>query len=133
MRVINRSSKTKQPRKKRYSRRVHTCDDSSGNPESGPEFECIETATHESVNAINIKNGAKVYAKMCGDIVHFQIDTGATCNVVNKSVVPEKCKIEQTTTKLRMYNTSPILTVGKTRIPVINPANKAKYIIIYYY
>ena len=56
--------------------------------------------------------------------IHFLIDTGATVNVITRSPVPEKSRIEATTAKLKMYNNIPMTTVGKAHIPMKNPKNQ---------
>ena len=50
--------------------------------------------------------------------VRFQINTGATVNVIGKSLVPSKCTIEPTTTNLKVYNNTTLTAEGKTRIPM---------------
>ena len=109
------------PRAKSMS--LRQCEDTSD--DSCSDYEYVETVT-EHVNNMDTSKLSKVYAqmKLCGKLVKFQIDTGATCNVVNKKVVPAKCKIEHTTTRLKMYNNTPMAAVGKTRIPMVNPAIK---------
>ena len=59
--------------------------------------------------------------------IHFLIDTRPTVNVVTRSLVPGKSIIEATTVKLKMYNNTPMTTVGKTCIPMKNPKNQRKY------
>ena len=46
-----------------------------------------------------------------------------TVNAANTS----KSRIEATTAKLKMYNNTPMTTVGKTHIPMKNPKNQKKY------
>ena len=105
-------------------RKVNMCEESS----SDSELECVETVRLEdTVNTTHTKesnqNKLFMHMQLNKKIVRFLIDTGATVNVVNRSLVPEKSKIEATTAKLRMYNNTQMTTVGKTRIPMKNPKN----------
>ena len=62
--------------------------------------------------------------------IRFLIDTGATVNIVTRSPVSDESRIEATTAKLKMYNNTPMTTVGKTRISMKNPKNQKKYSVV---
>ena len=51
----------------------------------------------------------------------FQVDTGATCNVIRAG------KVTCTNQVLKMYNSSPLRPVGKCRVQLTNPRNGKKY------
>ena len=100
--------------------------------ESGSDFESVDTVMLEdSVNATDTHgshhNKLFVNMQVKKKTIRFLIDTGATVNVVSRSLVPTKSRIEATTAKLKMYNNTPMNTVGKTRIPMKNLKNQKKY------
>ncbi len=60
----------------------------------------------------------------------FQIDTGATCNVLKKSELTGtkyERRIKPTAQVLRMYNNSAINPMGKCKIQLQDPTTKKKY------
>ncbi len=60
----------------------------------------------------------------------FQIDTGATCNVLKKSELTGtkyERRIKPTAQVLRMYNNSAINPMGKCKIQLQDPSTKKKY------
>ena len=76
---------------------------------------------------------SKIYATMKikgGYETIFQVDTGATCNVIPSGELHgtkyEK-RLASTTQVLKMYNSSPLKPVGKCRIQLTNPQNGRKY------
>ena len=60
--------------------------------------------------------------------VRFQLDTGATCNVIRKVDLPETQAIQPTTQKLSMYSQHKITPLGVCTLRVRNPKTKKKYI-----
>ena len=65
----------------------------------------------------------QVFATMKVEAHHmrFQLDTGATCNVLCKKDVPSRVQISSTTQTLTMYNRDVIKPLGKCRVRVVNP------------
>ena len=59
----------------------------------------------------------------------FQVDTGASCNVIRAGELRGKYEksITQTNQVLKMYNSSPLKPVGKCRVQLTNPRNGKKY------
>ena len=111
-------------------RKVNMCQESSS--ESDSSLECVETVRLEdSVNTAQTSeschNKLFIHMQVKKKTVKFLIDTGATVNVVSRSLVPDKSRIEATTARLKMYNNTPMNTVGKTRIPMKNLKNEKKY------
>jgi hypothetical protein len=83
----------------------------------------------EEVHVVEMKN--KLFAYM--DVVRnqtrskFQLDSGATCNVINKSNVPETQNIEETKKILVMYNQTRITPLGQCKVRINNPKDGRKY------
>lgn len=60
----------------------------------------------------------------------FQVDTGATCNVIrSKELIGTKYEknIAKTNQILRMYNSSPLIPTGICFVQLTNPTNDEKY------
>ena len=57
----------------------------------------------------------------------FQVDSGATCNVMPSASVPQGVRLEHSEMKLALYNQSTIHALGKCKIRLINPKNRKKY------
>ena len=60
----------------------------------------------------------------------FQIDTGATCNVIRATELRSKeyeKKVIATDQVLRMYNSSPFVPTGICYAQLTNPTNNKKY------
>ena len=65
-----------------------------------------------------------------GKETQFQIDTGATCNVIKRSdLMGTKYanNIEHTAQVLTMYNSTALKPAGKCRVQLTNPGNNQKY------
>ena len=62
-----------------------------------------------------------------GKPIQFQIDTGATCNVLREKDMPSNRKLERCQTELTMFNQSKVRVLGKCRVNVKNPNNRKKY------
>ena len=68
----------------------------------------------------------KVFArlKVDGRLVKFQIDTGASCNILSKSVVGRPEQIQPTNKILCLYNLPNMTLMGSYRARVVNPATQ---------
>lgn len=84
----------------------------------------IEANTH---TANSVSKG--VHAKMTvqGHEVNFQLDSGATCNILPSSAIPNMPPLMPTSYTLKMYNTSTIRPLGNTQLQVTNPKNSTTY------
>lgn len=98
------------------------------------EYEDILTvgvANPETVKKKEEENEKKtqLYAGMLlgKDLVKFQIDCGASCNVIPISLLSPDIKLEDTKTVLIMYNQSKVRPLGKCKLKVRNPRNHKLY------
>lgn len=112
--------------------------DSSSESLSDDDFEDVNTVnlltppkTENNINYINYKQQSHIYADMSIDEVRvtFQIDSGATCNILPSSVMKKlgKHNIKQTSQVLSMYNGSTSKPNGKCKLKLVNPKNGKKY------
>ncbi|XP_028412151.1 uncharacterized protein K02A2.6-like [Dendronephthya gigantea] len=102
-------------------------DDSS----SDSSTEWVFPVIAESVNSVST---AAVYAEMSledGGKVKFQVDCGATVNVIPKKYVHEDIQLEKSQTVLNMYNKSTLKPVGRCRIITKNPTTGKKYNVMF--
>lgn len=75
------------------------------------------------------KRSGPIYTEMLlesGQKAKFQIDCGATVNVIPRRLVKHR-KLEPTNTRLSMYNKSTLKPVGKCQVKLRNPVNKMTY------
>lgn len=59
--------------------------------------------------------------------VNFELDIGASCNIINKSLLCGSEKINSTNQVLIMYNNTKVRPLGKCNLTFINPQNNMKY------
>lgn len=60
------------------------------------------------------------------NIVNFQTDCGATCNIIPINLLNPDVKLEHTDKVLVMYNKSKLCPIGKCRVKMTNPRNQKK-------
>ena len=76
---------------------------------------------------------SKIHAAMKikgGSETMFQVDTGATCNVIRSGELrgtKYENNVTATNQVLKMYNSSPLKPAGKCRVQLTNPQNSQKY------
>lgn len=61
------------------------------------------------------------------DLVKFQIDCGASCNIIPLYLLNPDTKLEETKTVLLMYNKSKLRPLGKCKLKLRNPRNQKLY------
>ena len=59
--------------------------------------------------------------------VDFQLDTGATCNIIPAYLVDDTTEIIKTDKLLAMYNNTTMNTVGSCKLKLRNPKNNKRY------
>ena len=71
----------------------------------------------EEVNATSQMFPSRIFATMQleGEPITFQLDCGATCNVVHRSDLPREARITSTNTCLKMYNGTTETPLAATR------------------
>uniref|UniRef100_A0A3P9JTB0 ribonuclease H n=1 Tax=Oryzias latipes TaxID=8090 RepID=A0A3P9JTB0_ORYLA len=118
------------PREKRKT--VHTVTEQDS--DSGKDILTVTaiTQTAEEVNQFDEGVGKKkeqLFAGMMIDnsLVQFQIDCGATCNVIPINLLNPNVKMEHTDKVLVMYNKSKLCPLGKCKVKMVNPKNNKKY------
>ena len=65
-----------------------------------------------------------------GPEVDFQVDTGATCDVLNLSTIKGTKyvnRIMPTNQVLKMYNASTLRPLGKCKVQLTNPVDRRKF------
>lgn len=95
--------------------------------EAGPHHEPEDSSEEEWVNSVATPEGTReVKCEMLVDkeTVVFQMDTGATCNLLPHRYAKD---IQRYNGTLKMWNSTSTQPLGKCRQRVINPKNKGKY------
>lgn len=91
----------------------------------------VGVANPETVNKKEKDNEKKtqLYVGMLlgKDLVKFQIDCGAGCNVIPISLLSPDIKLEDTKNVLIMFNQSKVRPLGKYKLKVRNPRNHKLY------
>ena len=98
---------------------IHECDDSQ---ESESEVEYVLKVSNNSLGSRDIMAQMEIEGK----VVSFQVDCGATTNVIPRSLVPDK-ELSPSHTPLHMWNNTTIVPIGKCRVMLRNCKNKKKY------
>uniref|UniRef100_A0A8C7YWC8 Gypsy retrotransposon integrase-like protein 1 n=1 Tax=Oryzias sinensis TaxID=183150 RepID=A0A8C7YWC8_9TELE len=110
--------------KKRSVHNVAECD--------SDEYEdilCVTGSEAEQATDSKKETETKLFAGMLlgKDIVKFQIDCGATCNVIPVNLLNPDTRLEDTKTLLVMYNKSKLRPLGKCKLKLRNPRNQKLY------
>ncbi|XP_034092513.1 uncharacterized protein K02A2.6-like [Gymnodraco acuticeps] len=61
------------------------------------------------------------------ELMKFQIDCGASCNVIPVNLLSPETRLESTKTVLVMYNKTRLHPLGKCKVKVRNPRNQKQY------
>ena len=94
--------------------------------------ESISYVTEESVNAVKSDAEAILCNMILNDqVVTFQIDCGATVNLLPKRYLDEQNEQRDHKVRLQMWNKSTTRAIGRCKIKTRNPANQAKYKVDY--
>lgn len=121
--------KASQQAGEKKTKRVHVA--ATENDESD-EFEevCSVTAKRkDNVNVVDKQDSTQLFASMLlgNKTVKFQIDSGATCNIIPIDLIDTNTKLEDTKTVLVMYNKSKLKPLGKCKLKLRNPRNQKLY------
>ena len=83
----------------------------------------LTTCEEEMYVVSNTKHQKQIFATMLvkGTRIRFQIDTGATCNVVKERELPGQCEVHPTRRMLRLYNNQKLAPVGICGLELTNP------------
>ncbi|XP_051782584.1 uncharacterized protein K02A2.6-like [Erpetoichthys calabaricus] len=96
------------------------------------QYEDIWSITTETVNKVTKSQDGQpcqLFAAMQlrNNLVKFQLDCGATCNIIPINLVNPDVQIQKTDQVLVMYNKSTLKPVGKCHLKFRNPCNKKLY------
>ena len=77
----------------------------------------------------NRRDNTQLFAGMLlgKDVVEFQIDCDATCNVIPVNMLNPDTKLKDTKTVLVMYNKSQLIPLGKCKLKLRNLRNQKMY------
>ncbi len=107
---------------------INTVEDESEYSSSEEE---ILTVISETVNSVKeSKYKTKVFAtiEIAGKHVQFQVDPGATCNLIPERVLPSDSEIINEKPMLTMYNESSVKAVRMSKLRMRNQQTRKKYV-----
>lgn len=111
--------------------KVHHMEHNIGNDNEEEYYTIKSVELQPSVHTVNSsKCPSQIYANMHveGHTVKFQLDSGATCNIIpSKYVNNSEHSVVDKGQKLCMYNKTTVKPLGSTVLKMINPCNGAKY------
>ena len=113
--------------KKDRKERIHQLGTSPESQDSSDEEYCFILSLEGSEDHVNNVDSSsfksKIFTTMTvgGQPVRFQVDSGATCNVISKNIIPKECQVTPCTQVLNMFNGTRMQTIGKCRVPLLNP------------
>lgn len=111
-------------------RPVHTISESSESCEDIMTITDIRE-NQETINQVKEAHSKSqhLFAGMLLDkkLVNFQIDCGATCNVIQMQLLNPSVKLDHTEKVLVMYNKSRLRPLGKCKVKLRNPRNYKLY------
>ncbi|XP_060070555.1 uncharacterized protein K02A2.6-like [Ylistrum balloti] len=87
----------------------------------------LHTLTEENVHTVNVSRELRATLDIGGKQTLFQLDSGATCNIIPKELLPESTKLKLTTSILKMFNKTTVTPIGKCELEVLNPKTGACY------
>ena len=111
-------------------------------PEYGNDRLVSLTLTPDDDESVNVLNDSattypnRLYAnlRVKRRQIKFQIDTGATCNVIRRQDMPIATRLEQTKQVLTLYDGSRIKPLGRCTLEVRNPKNgnvfRSKFVVV---
>ena len=104
------------PRGSAGKQRVHVVDDKQSD-----YYELL--SIQEEFTCNSVKSSGEIFAALdiCGKRTNFQIDSGATCNIIPKQLVPSSVNMEPTNSILKMSNKTTVNPIGKCQLEVHNP------------
>lgn len=121
------------PETSKKMRKVHAVTEETSDSDSYEDVNCIteEHGESEKVNQVNDKHsqGRQLFAgmKIGKKLVNFQIDCGATCNIIPIDLLNPDTPLEHTEKVLVMYNKTKLTPLGTCRVKVRNPRNNKLY------
>lgn len=134
-RVCQQSAQPKGRSAVRYVSASYVTSDSDDSGDSVLTLELSsEPSLPDDILAVNYRQvRPKIYVPMKikgGREITFQVDTGATCNVIRSCELlgtKYENNIASTTQILKMFNSSPLKPIGNCRVQLTNPQNGRKY------
>lgn len=105
-------------------KRVHLLENCDSDSTSDDEILSVEQTSGK-------EHPKKLFARMKindqSKLVKFQIDCGATCNVLSQDIIPKNVRFHRGQHTLRVYNGQEMKTIGACEITLTNPKNGESY------
>ena len=106
--------------------------DRENNSSSGSDYGQVDSVTiKEKVNAVS-QEMIKAEMMVKGKPIAFQLDSGASVNILNEKPVMGKT-LEHSNKTLVMWNGAEVKPLGECRVKMINPKTGQKYAVKSYH
>lgn len=112
--------------RQRQERKVHHVHDWE---DTDDEY-CFTLSVHNEVKATTTNPlKSRIWATMMlGDKpIRFQLDTGASCNIIPRQHLPQESQLQRIGNTLTMYNGTEMKAIGKSSAHLVNPKNGRTY------
>ncbi|XP_062572691.1 uncharacterized protein K02A2.6-like [Saccostrea cucullata] len=123
--VCRSATKKSQPKYKKKT--VHHIGTGCSVTDSDDDYSVWTIQEENTHSAHSVSNSAHASMIIHGKKVTFQLDSGATCNILPHSVIPNMPPLQPTNYTLKLYNKSTIRPLGKVHLQVTNPRNGTSY------
>ena len=123
------TSDSKRPPQKSKRRKVHQLADSD-DASCSSEEETLSVSTENAANSVEMTDyKSKIFAHMevAGALVKMQVDSGGSCNVLSRKLLPKDPVIDRADVKLTTYSKASFKVLDVTKVQLRNPKNQKKY------
>ena len=126
----SKNSRESKKRSQKFKRKkVNQVDDVTDSSYSSEE-EILSVSLDYTANAVDMskfKNKIFAHMEIANELAKMQVDSGASCNVLPRKLLPRDTEIKKTNLKLTTYSETNLEVLGVAKISLRNPKNKKKY------
>lgn len=121
----NRNFRNTTPHKRGVGKQTVNC--VADNEHDTDDYYELLSVQEETCNSV--KTNGEIFAALdIGDKrANFQVDSGATCNIIPKKLVPSHVPVTPTKSILKMFNKTTVTPLGKCQLDVHNPKTQTTH------
>ena len=92
------------------------------------ESDILMVSAHQSeVSDLSYPNKLFIHLVLQEKTIRFQVDTGASCDILRVEELRDRTMLQPTRQRLRLYDGTVVAPVGQIRLEVTNPKTKQRY------
>ena len=92
------------------------------------ESDILMVNAHQSeVSDLSYPNKLFIHLVLQEKTIRFQVDTGASCDILRVEELRDRTMLQPTRQRLRLYDGTVVAPVGQIRLEVTNPKTKQRY------